>query len=203
MAKQVEIDTRNFNRMVKDLAFIKGKDLRTVIREEATAILSKSLRTTKAARVAKIKSQEKKLQEWFQKQADKKKWISPVVRKRMLEKRRAQIAKRLSMRGLAKGTFYLIGEHLGLKIDAPKYVLTAVAGSRGKLASALSGKEEGTNRYAITMKNASIVAMTYNAGGFRAFKRAINGRVAHFKKQVQHGFKERAKKAAKGQAKVT
>lgn len=205
MARVVEIDTRNFNRMVKDLAFIKGKDLQEVIRGEAKAILEKSIRTTKAAKVSTIRNRVNKSD--FVKHNGKiyntRHRLPNTIWKGIKETRKKRLARKLAARGTAKGTYYTIARQLRLNVNAPAYVAKAAKATRAKMGAALSGTETGTSRFTITIRNASIVAMKYHAGGFRAFTRALNGRVSYFRKQMQFGFKERAKKAAKGNAKVT
>jgi len=200
---QNKIDTSGFERMARDLAFIHGKDFRTVVRDEATAILSRASSGTKAAKVAEIKAKLPALAQWFKDKARDGKFISEARRKRKTGVVKKQVARALLNRGMAKGTFYLIGRQLGLSVKASKYAVTAAQRNQGKLRRAVAGTESGTSNYTLTIKNYSIVAMTFKAGGFGAFKRALKGRRSYFERRLKEGFKERTKKAAKGRAKVT
>jgi len=200
---RASVDTKGFQQMMRDLAFIKGKDLADVVKEEATGVLNKSVRLTKRAKPAEIQKKEARLFRWFQDQANAGKPVRPSVQKRKLAALRKRINAKLLMSGMAKGTWWLIGRHLGLKVDAPKYAIKAVRSAEGKLSNAVKGTQTGTDRYEVTIKNFSIVAMTYDAGGYRAFTRAMRGRISNFQHRLKLGFAERARKAVKGKAKVT
>tara|TARA_R110000824_G_scaffold9245_2_gene41474 strand:+ start:378 stop:1007 length:630 start_codon:yes stop_codon:yes gene_type:complete len=197
------IDTTGFDRMVRDLAFIQGKDFRAVIRDEATAILKRAATGTKAAKVADIKNKHDQLEAWFEQQERDGKWISPDRRRRKHGVLKNKIAKALQRRGMAKGTWYLIGRQLGLEVPVSKYAKSAADRLAGKLGRSISGTEEGTRRYVITIKNRAIVPMLYNVKGYGAFKRALAGRLSYFDRRLKERFRERAKKAAKGAARVT
>ena len=189
--------------MMRDLSFIKGKDLAEVVKEEATAVLNKATRSTKAAKVAKIKNEEQRLHAWFQSEAKAGKPVRASVQKRKVATVKKRQQEKLLMRGMAKGTYYLIGRQLGLQVEAPSYAVKAVEKARSKLSNAVKGTVSGTDKYELTIKNFSIVAMTYDAGGYRAFTRAMRGRMSYFQRRLQDGFKKRIKKAVKTKAKVT
>tara|TARA_Y100000593_G_scaffold9150_1_gene16590 strand:+ start:3718 stop:4326 length:609 start_codon:yes stop_codon:yes gene_type:complete len=197
------VDTKGFQQMMRDLSFIKGKDLAEVVKEEATAVLNKATKSTKAAKVAKIKNEEQRLHAWFQSEAKAGKPVRASVQKRKLAAVKKRQQEKLLMRGMAKGTYYLIGRQLGLQVEAPSYAVKAVEKARSKLSNAVKGTVSGTDKYEVTIKNFSIVAMTYDAGGYRAFTRAMRGRMSYFQRRLQDGFRKRIKKAVKTKAKVT
>jgi hypothetical protein len=208
---RVDVDVTNFVQVNEELARKLNAPDDTVMREETGKILSKAIENTDAADVGKIRSHSANAKFSLQpitlytpkhrgvikaKSAD----FSGRVRilynlsyrypnelwSAIQAARARDVAVRIAARGLAKQSWYRIGQMLGVSVDAPSYVKKAVART-GKTypndETARSFRENG--KIGIEFDNSQ---PTVNAiGGAQALQRAIDGRVQFYLTNLSHG----------------
>ncbi len=97
-------------------------------------------------------------------------------------------------KGQSKATWVYIGKRLKLKVDAPGYVMKALAAMPRSLKNKLFGEDNGEANFTITIENSGRTVLTRGADGRKAFEGAWLGRVVFFKKNLEEGVFTTAKK---------
>jgi len=105
------------------------------------------------------------------------------------EKKRAK-----GNRGQSKATWVYIGKRLGLKVDAPGYVMKALEVMPRSLKNKLFGADNGEQDFTITIENSGRTVLTRGADGRHAFNDAWKGRANFFRTNVEKGVFTTAKK---------
>lgn len=184
----VEIVTRDFNRMLRDLTSIDTAiEFRSVVKHEAGKVVESSLRYTKAAQVQKIREASAN-REWVTyngKKYNVQDWRMPDPLWAQINRfRRARLETKLAARGLGKQSWLHMVREISEQIKFPAFVDRA--NYRGKQYPVdADSREEGTSsNYALTIINSSPV-MQY-AGGQSVLIRAINGRTRYFRRNMEH-----------------
>ncbi len=181
----VDLDTSLFTQMCRELARKCDVPPTEALREETGKILSKAIDNTDAADVSKIKahSANAKFTKFNGKLYNLAHHYPNTLWRAIQAARLKDLAARLAARGLAKQSFYKIGEILGLAVEAPAYVKKAVA-STGKQYNDEKGRtirEKGFVGYEFETSQPTVNAI----GGERALQQAIDGRVLFFLKNIE------------------
>lgn len=199
-----EVDTTDFNAMCDELSDILRVPPDQVVRNEVGRVLSKTIENTEAADVDKIRRhseqakysrQNGKLYNLSRHYPDKL-WASIQLR------RAIDLNKRIAARGLAKRSWYRIGQLLSVRVDAPAYVKKAIART-GKIypedERASIDKKDGSVSF--TIENAQPTVNAIN--GEQALQSAIDGRTSYFVVNTMNGVFDDLSKAAKKYPGVT
>ena len=100
--------------------------------------------------------------------------------------RKARLAAAIRARGLAKQSWWEISKALGVRINVPSYVQSAIA-STGKRYSNVSVRLSRTaGKLHITIENSQPTVNLPQVGGARALQRAIDGRTRFFIQNLEH-----------------
>lgn len=194
---QLHIDTSQFEQMISELAqAVPGKSEQEVLREEVGKALEQSVRNTAAMQVQKVvqRSERSKFTTMpaslYKPRTVKRDRSGNVVYflgnrypnalwQAIQKRRRQDLAKKIKARGLAKKSWYLIAEKLGIRINVPSYVQNAVA-TTGK---AYFEDIEATERYdkdLLEIKIRNEQPTVNSVGGEQVLQQAIDGRVKFF-----------------------
>jgi hypothetical protein len=203
---EVTIDTTRFEEMCEALAAEIHVPIDNIVREELGRVLSKTIENTDAADVSKIKNKSENARLSMQRASiyqpqrpSRRKLVQgnfvlydlshhyPDALWQAIQRSRAMdVAKRLKARGLAKQSWWLMGQKLGLTVDAPAYV---------KKAKATTGREYSedekvsqrvsSDEVSYTMDNYQPTVNAIN--GEEAIERAIDGRMGYFMENLRRG----------------
>ncbi len=210
-----EVDTTDFSAMCSELSAKLGAPIETVLREEVGRVLSKTVENTDAADADKIRRHSEQATNSLQpaslyapkrtgrrhlkggKVLYRLSWRYPDALWSAIKTRRAiDLGKRLKARGLAKRSWYRLGQLLGVKVDAPAYVKKAVA-MTGKIypedERATVKRSEGEITFIIENAQPTVNAIN----GEQALQSAIDGRVSYFVINTINDVFEDLSKAAK------
>jgi hypothetical protein len=214
---RVAVDTSKFNAMVREIARKAGVPNEEVLTHEVGKILEKTITNTKAATVSSIRATSEKSQFSMQPESlyspkggragvnvTKNGFIAYFLRNRypdnlwalMSARRKVSLAAKLKARGLARKSWLDIANRLGLSINYPGYVASAVPSS---------GKEHPENtRVRLARQNGKLQIAFQNSqptvnriGGSRALQAAIDGRYKFFITQMAKGTFDDIAKIAK------
>lgn len=209
-----KVDTRQFNAMLDQLSKLAPSvKLEQIVDSEVARTLEGAVRNTKAASASRIK---KRYDEFVPLGMDA---FSPKRVRRSgnlkgnnliyymqnkypnalwsrLRARRAQLILRLlKARGLARRSWLDIAEQMGLKIDVPGYVRSAVATTGRTYENTSAKRSRGKDGYSVVISNAQPTAV--NTGAARAIQRAMDGRAKYFRKNCELGVFAEVAKVAK------
>jgi len=213
-----EVDTSLFTQMINELKLaVPSANENDIIREEVGKVLEKCIEDTTAMQVQKVVQRSERAQfttmpSGLYKPSTKRarenrssggrivyylknRYPSPLwaaIKKR----RKEDLAKILKARGLAKKSWYLIAEKLGIRVKAPKFVRDAVATTGKEYFEDVEVHDVFDNtKIEIRIGNNQ---PTINAiGGSAILQRAIDGRVKFFLTNLKHGVFESLGKVAK------
>lgn len=189
----IQLDSRQFDQSIFDLARITGKTFQKILKSEAGSILSKAMKDTGSASVSNITAhytyKDPGTNETtipFVRLNGKKVRVRSIRKRGMLVNGRwdpkknnplwkplQDTLKRLmkrakARRGLSKATWLLVSRDIkGMPPikSVPKYVTKSYNRIGGGVRRAVSGKESGNEDYHITIKNKSYTAMAPGSHG--------------------------------------
>jgi hypothetical protein len=205
-----QIDARNLNGALRQLARISGKDFKDVVSNETLKILETAMRGTSAASVGDIRSNVEKQQAGWYSAGDTKRpstartdgqgrrlyWLGnryPAAIWAQIQAERAKnLKERLAARGLLKKGWYQLAADLGKIISAPAYVKKATT-PNGDYPEDASANETGEgSKYTIT----GTLSRTYDRRIYTALRKAINKRTAYFVRSLKKGLLDNSKLVA-------
>ena len=192
-------DTIKFDMLLAQLKKVTGLRYKQIIRAQAAQILGHAFKKTKVASKEKIIKSFYPInipygkhvggKEWHTDKTDNKKFDMTW---RLKDDRWKNILN-YRKRGLTKSQFYFMGNAVGLKVDAPAYVLKAGAPIKPLVtgrASNDAGKGSSTKDYTLTMKATNVKA---NKSGLAEWKlkTAFKSRERHYRIALKKGvFKD-------------
>lgn len=213
------IDDRDFGAAIHALAELSSTDLREVIREETKAVLTAAVKRTEAATASLIRR--RYTLEGTATQARKGElpkqpgYLTPYVNldgnlvsvretirkpgqfSRVKKALKEEMKKALGRRGLAKLTWVLIGDDLGLEIAAPAYVRKA-GESASNYRQACEGKEDfNRSNHVITIFTTGKTVLSPGGKGNAALRGAMSGRARYFDTNLKRGVFRSMEKIAK------
>lgn len=208
-----KVKTAQLNAMFEQLSTLSATPHEKVVKSEVGSILEKTLANTKVASVSRIRNRYKDFVPMGQNA------YSPARTRRSgnvigsnliyymqnrypnalwsrLNARRVQLINRArAARGLARQSWLQIANELGIKINAPGYVATAIAKTGKTYKNVTTSTKVSKNKIEIRISNGQ---PTVNAtGGARALQRAIQGRIKFFEKNASLSVFADIKKIAK------
>lgn len=187
-ALKVELITRDFNRMLEELANIDAKvEFRDVVKSEAASVMEGALRRTKAAEVSRIRETFAK-KEWATFGGKKyfiAKWELPSSTWRAISaRRREQLQTKLGARGLSKQSWFHVAGSIGRRIAVPGFVMNANYRGQQYPIDGDSNEDGGGAAYTLTVFNTSPIVQ--GAGGFAALLSAMGGRASYFRRNMEN-----------------
>lgn len=213
MARE-KVDTRPFNALCDQLSkLVPSVKVEQIVDGEVGKTLEGAVRNTKVASASRIK---KRYDEFVPLGMDA---YSPKQIRRFgnlkgnnlvyymenrypnalwsrLRARRVQLIARLRQaRGLARRSWLDIADQMGLQIDVPGYVRTAVATTGKTYRNTSAKRSRNKGGYSVRIINAQPTAINTNAA--RAIQRAMDGRSKYFLRQCEHGVFGDVAKVAK------
>lgn len=209
----LDVDTKDFDKMIGELAAVCSVPPDKVLREEVGRVLSQAIKNTTAADVASIKRHADQARYSLQPAslyAPKRRRASRSGRLAYnlsyrypdrlwaaIQKARAiDLKRRIGARGLAKQSWYKLGLMLGLNVEAPAYVKRAVPRTGKTYKDEATQVTQGKGNMAITIQTNQPTLTAI--GGEVALQRAIDGRTKFFIQNVLHGvFEDMAARAKK------
>jgi hypothetical protein len=198
---QVHVDTERFNAAMRQLSRLTGASMKDVIRSEMAGVLGNAVKFTKAAGAAKIRASARKRHEgaqavkmdgkiYYKKNRYKRGLWNAIKRKERANIKR-DIDRRIAARGWAKRSWVLLAARLGINAAALKptiagYVLRALPRT-GQTHPDNYDVSEATSgaRYSLTLENANPSAVSFNADGSGALRRALAGRVKFLRTNLE------------------
>jgi hypothetical protein len=199
LSLKAEIITRDFNRMLEELAAIDPKiEFRDVVIGAAERVVRGALRATKAAQADRIREtyNEKEYTTFNGKRYKlANRYPDPLWNKIELM-RSDRLRVKLAARGLSKKSWQHVAASFGRSAGGPGYVTAANYKGREYSQNGAS-KESGTgNNYALEILNHSPIVQA--AGGHGALLRAMRGETRYFEMNMEKRafatFESRAKK---------
>lgn len=215
MTPKITIDTRNFNRAVRELSRRTGVSMPGVVDAEAQKILEAAIRYTPAAKVASIRSASEKRQWGVHKTG----YVPKTPFRGSLSRgggktyhyanrypnalwaaisaqRKASLQKRLERRGLSKASWSALAREAGLAVALPAYASRALSKNRysGNATATRRGRK---NSYFLTFTNRQPTVNLSRVGGRSALLRAINGRTKFFERNLRKGTFDDMQKVAR------
>lgn len=209
------VDTSAFSQSCETLARLVEHPPEEVLLEEIGRVLTQAVKNTNAAEASSIKQHQQRRTHSLQpttmyapKRPGRRKlhggkvlynlsWKYPNRVWTAIQKARAEdLRRRLKARGLAKQSWVLLGDKLGVEVDAPSYVRNAVA-TTGKTYPenvSVQKKQESGEVSFVTENSQPTVNLI---GGAEALQRAIEGRRQYFLNNVAHHVFTSMEKAAK------
>lgn len=186
---KVELVTRDFNRMLAELAAIDPKvELRDIIFSEATAVIEGALRRTVAAKVQRIKDRQAS-HTWTTFSGKKyhiAEWRLPdQLWNQIQRQRKERLQTRLNARGLSKQSWLHVASALGKTIPVPAYVANANYKSQQYPVDGDKREEGASSNFSLTIINSSPIVQ--KAGGQAALLAAMRGRASYFQRNLAHG----------------
>jgi hypothetical protein len=184
-----DIDMSQFTRMLHELKdSVPSANEVDIIRNEVGKVLERAEQLTGSASVSKIKqrSDNAKFTAYQGRVYSLKNKYPNSLWQAIRKKRADDLAKKLHARGLAKQSWVLIANKLGIPIRAPQYVLRAVATTGRTYYEDVSTTEHYDDRkIEISIENNQ---PTINAiGGSGILEMAIAGRVKFYFQNLSHG----------------
>jgi hypothetical protein len=194
----LDVDTKYFDAMVRELSRVCSAPPDEVLREEVGRVLSQALKNTKAASVSGIKEHSANAKFVVMPASlykPKRRRVAggkivynlnrryPAALWNAIQKARAiDLKRRLAARGLAKQSWYKLGLLLGVAVEAPDYVKNAVptTGKTYKDERVDVQKGDASNVIKLETTQPTLVAID----GEGALQRAVQGRIAYFYKNV-------------------
>ncbi len=191
--------------MCESLAEVASRPRETILREEVGRVLTKTIDNTDAADADKIRRHSQSATSSLQstslyspKRPARRhlksgrvlynlSWRYPDQLWAAIQLKRAEdLNRRIAARGLAKRSWFRIGQLLGVKVDAPAYVKKAIA---------MTGKiYPEDERVTVRRSDAEVVFIIENSqptvnaiNGAQALQQAIDGRVTYFITNVGKG----------------
>lgn len=185
---KVEIITRDFSRMLAELAAIDPRvEFATVIKEVAARVVAGALRRTRSAEAGRIRATFA-TKEWTSfggKRYKIDEWLLPNPLWRQIQHfRKERLQTKLNSRGLSKQSWLHVASAFGKTIAAPSFVQNA--NYRGRQYPVDGDKSEegsGTN-YALTIINSSPIVQA--ASGRSALIAAMAGETGYFRRNMEN-----------------
>lgn len=218
MSGTVRVDTSKFNAMVREIARKASVPEEEVLSNEVARILEATIKHTPSATVASIRGTSENANFSMQPETlyapkrgragvkiTKGGFIAYYLHNRypdalwsqMSARRKVSLAAKLRARGLARKSWLDIARKLGLRINFPGYVSSAVASTGREYPQNVSvrlRRQQGKLQIGFTNAQPTVNKI----GGSRALQRAIDGRYKYFMRQMGLGtFDELAKIAKK------
>ena len=216
----IEVDTSAFDGMCYELARMAGSPPTQALREEVGKVLSRAIELTPAASVEKISRQQQN-QAYAMEPAS---LYTPKFPKRrnvrngrvlykltnrypdtlwqkIQQARNKDIKKKIAARGLAKQSWWIIGNLLGLNVPAPAYVTRAIptSGKTYKDETARVDRQGAEVAYEFENSQPTINAID----GAKILQKAIDGRVNYFLTNVSREVFDKMESIAKKYPGVT
>jgi hypothetical protein len=184
-----DIDMSQFTRMLNELKdSVPSANEIDIIRNEVGKVLERAEQLTTAMQVQKVvQRSERSNFTTFQGKVYYLRNRYPDRLWSAIKKKRADdLKKKLRARGLAKKSWVMIANKLGIKIKAPQYVLRAVATTGQEYYGDVDANEHYDNKKVeIRIENSQ---PTINAiGGAGILQQAIDGRVKFYYQNLTHG----------------
>lgn len=213
------IDDRDFGAALHELADLTDQDLREVIVSETKAVLTAAVKRTNVATVALIRRRYKlegtatqakrgqlpnqpgylvpKIELAGRLVSVRKEIRKPGQFSRIKAALKAELEKALGRRGLAKLTWVLIGDDLGLDIPAPGYVGKAKKNA-GAYRDACRGKKTfNRGKFVIELYTTGQTVLSPGGKGNAALRAAMSGRARFFDTNMKKGVFRSMDKIAK------
>ncbi len=184
-----DIDMSQFTRMLHELKdSVPSANEVDIIRNEVGKVLERAEQLTESASVSKIKqrSADAKYTTYQGKVYKLSNKYPSSLWQSIKSKRAADLAKKLHARGLAKKSWVMLANKLGIPIKAPQYVLRAVATTGREYYEDVNATEHyDDKKVEIRIENNQ---PTINAiGGSVILEMAIAGRVKFYFRNLEHG----------------
>ena len=180
-ALRVEIITRDFNRMLEQLALIDPRiEFATVVKGVAGRVIQGALNRTKAADAGKIKAraENRKYFTMDGKAYNLENRYPDEVWNRIAQLTQDSLAYKLAARGLSKKSWAHLGNQIGTPTKAPAYVMAANYKGASHPENADSVESGTSMDYALTIINSSPIVQF--ASGERALLAAMAGETRRF-----------------------
>lgn len=194
-----DIVERNFNRYLTELAaLVPEKEYSTVIRAEAVSIAQAALRRTRAASVKSIRqaAAAKEYTTFGGKRYKLSNRYPNPLWAQIKAYRKTLLENKLGARGLAKKSWVQLGAHLGQTLLAPEYVYRANPPGRSLPDNGAVRETAIGPAYGLTLINTSPIVRF--AGGERALRLAMLGRIGYFRRNLENrAFATAASRAQK------
>lgn len=205
------VSFKNMSDVIRGLAKVSGESVPRIVDFEASKVLEKCISLTPASNEAKItanaldrewgnhklqyipkrKFRGKLSKNGFKRYRYDNRYPDPVWTQ-ISEQRLASIRKRVPRAGLSKASWYRLAQVAGLTVKAPNYVKNA----KPKIdANAAVRRVRQTGVYSINFRNAQPTIQ--KIGGTQILRRALNGRAAYFRKNMEKGVLDDMAKFAK------
>ena len=202
------MDSRNLEGAMRQLARLTGRSFRDVVRAEARSIFEVASRRIRSAKVSEIRKNVEErpfvpIEQDFYSARDRagvrvtaNGFIKYSTDNRypdqlwaeMQRRKKASIARRIKARGLSRKSMLQVAQSLGMKINVPGYVQSASKDGKDYPDNARAS-ESGTSAYTISGQ----VTRTYDRSIFSAFRSAMRGRTAYFRRNLRNGVFKSAK----------
>jgi hypothetical protein len=197
------IDTRNFNRAVKELSRLTGVKFEDVLKAEIGSILSQTITNTKKATRATIK---KSLGDWLVLKDGGGKVTRYYLRnhwsndlwQHIISSRDRRIVELIKRIGTAKKSWLLLANQMGITLPKapPAYVAKALVNGKALTSEVSHTRKVSMGKVGFTIDNFTRAAI--RGAGKAALLKAINGRTGYFYRNLRSGaFKKVAAMAKK------
>lgn len=209
-----KVNTGQFNAMCEQLSKLAATPHLKVVRSEVGSVLEKASEYTRKASAGKIRSRYQdfvpmgmdsyspksvrryggnlrgnNLVYYMQNKYPNELWNALKARRRLL------VERTLAARGLAKKSWLEIAEALGIQIDVPDYVRSAMPKTGKQYTNAKVKQTISKDKIQIDISTAQ---PTVNAiGGAGALARAMKGRIQYFNRNAEHAVFADVKRIAK------
>ena len=220
----LRVDTSEFSAMCRQLSQISAASQQKILDAEVAKVLEAAVRHTPAAKVSAMRARQEQARYSAQPASlytprspsgrRHRAGVKPTKRgfiryhlanrypaelwKKIVTRRKASLARKIRARGLARRSWLMIADALGLKIAVPSYVKGAVATTGKNYATNVSvGRRRSVAGVGITIVNSQPTVNLPNVGGAAALQKAINGRVNYFAQNLKRGVFRSAQRIAK------
>jgi hypothetical protein len=196
---RTELITRDFSRMLEDLASIDPTiEFSAVVTAEAISVVGSAMSKTKAATVSAINKREdsRKVLTFGGKAHFISNHWPDYLWSEIQRLRKEHLQTKLGARGLAKQTWFNLASKIGGNIAAPAYVMAANYRGQQYAQNVSEVKAGSAADFSLTIKNDSPLGP--GARMENALLNAMNGRARYFEKNMEHrAFATLASRAAK------
>lgn len=187
---KVEIVTRDFNRMLEELAAIDPAiEFRDVVYGVASRVVFNALYRTRAAKVSAIRRtfQDKEYTTFSGKRYKLSNRYPDELWGRIDQFLKDRLAVKLASRGLSKKSWYHLARQISpVMRDVPAYVTEANYKGADHPENANHQEITGGDNFALEIMNFSPIVQA--AGGRQALLFAMRGEVGYFRQNMAHGF---------------
>jgi hypothetical protein len=183
------VDVSIFSKMCADLARVSARKFEPTVRHEVSKVIQTAMRGTKVAVAGKIRKRFKTSR--FVHFDGKTYYLGNLYSDELWAAvqvmRRDSLAKKLKARGLARQSWWLMGQQI-LPFDAPAFVKDALASSGREHPENIEVKAEGSNkRFTLEITNDQPTVLIDQVNGRRAFINAVNKRTSFYRQNLRRG----------------